>query len=240
MPSGKISSSSFRSRHGRACRPPWSLHRSCAALMLRRKLSIGFWDHWVPAANGATEGGHQEWAEKEKVEVQIDFITSQGNKLLLTGAAESQAESRPRHAGARAMAAVALLGPARADERRHGAADQAERRGQRHGRVSRQARWQVARRSGDRRQPDQGPVLAHRLHEGSTPGIDVQAMYPAGSPPRPTPGRSIRFSRRRKPVTRAAIRSASDSARRATMSTPPGAFSMASKPCSSTPRATSP
>src|SRR5579883_426177 len=44
------------------------------------KLSMGFWDHWVPGANSATEKAVKEWAEKEKVEVQIDFITSQGNK----------------------------------------------------------------------------------------------------------------------------------------------------------------
>jgi ABC-type glycerol-3-phosphate transport system substrate-binding protein len=57
------------------------------------KLSIGFWDHWVPNANGATEKAIKEWAEKEKVDVTIDFITSQGNKLLLTTAAEAQAKS---------------------------------------------------------------------------------------------------------------------------------------------------
>jgi ABC-type glycerol-3-phosphate transport system substrate-binding protein len=57
------------------------------------KLSMGFWDHWVPGANAATEKAVRAWAEKEKVEVSIDFITSQGNKLLLTGAAESQAKS---------------------------------------------------------------------------------------------------------------------------------------------------
>src|SRR5258708_7575354 len=57
------------------------------------KLSVGFWDHWVPNANGATETLVKEWAEKEKVDVQIDFITSQGNKLLLTTAAEAQAKS---------------------------------------------------------------------------------------------------------------------------------------------------
>src|SRR5712692_2104694 len=57
------------------------------------KLTVGFWDHWVPGANSATEKAVHEWAEKEKVEVQMDFITSQGNKLLLTGAAESQAKS---------------------------------------------------------------------------------------------------------------------------------------------------
>jgi len=57
------------------------------------KLSVGFWDHWVPNANGATETLIKEWADKEKVDVQIDFITSQGNKLLLTTAAEAQAKS---------------------------------------------------------------------------------------------------------------------------------------------------
>ena len=57
------------------------------------KLSIGFWDHWVPGANAATEKLVKEWAEKEKVDVQIDFITSQGNKILLTIAAEEQAKS---------------------------------------------------------------------------------------------------------------------------------------------------
>jgi ABC-type glycerol-3-phosphate transport system substrate-binding protein len=56
-------------------------------------LSVGFWDHWVPGANSATEKAVKEWAEKEKIEVQIDFITSQGNKLLLTTAAEAQAKS---------------------------------------------------------------------------------------------------------------------------------------------------
>ena len=57
------------------------------------KLSIGFWDHWVPGANDATTALVKEWAEKEKVEVSIDFITSQGDKLLLTAAAEEQAKS---------------------------------------------------------------------------------------------------------------------------------------------------
>jgi ABC-type glycerol-3-phosphate transport system substrate-binding protein len=57
------------------------------------KLSIGFWDHWVPDANKATESLVNEWAAKEKVEVAIDYITSNNNKLLLTTAAEAQAGS---------------------------------------------------------------------------------------------------------------------------------------------------
>ena len=57
------------------------------------KLSIGFWDHWVPGANKASTDLVNEWAAKEKVEVSIDYITSQGNKNILTIAAEAQAKS---------------------------------------------------------------------------------------------------------------------------------------------------
>jgi ABC-type glycerol-3-phosphate transport system substrate-binding protein len=57
------------------------------------KLSIGFWDHWVPGANNATKTLVEEWAAKEKVDVTIDYIPSQGNKNLITIAAESQARS---------------------------------------------------------------------------------------------------------------------------------------------------
>jgi len=56
-------------------------------------LTIGLWDHWVPGANEVQTAIIKEWGDKEKVEVKIDFITSQGNKLLLALAAESQAGS---------------------------------------------------------------------------------------------------------------------------------------------------
>ena len=57
------------------------------------KLSIGFWDHWVPGANTTCTALIDEWAAKEKVEMQIDYIPSQGFKNLLTIAAEAQARS---------------------------------------------------------------------------------------------------------------------------------------------------
>ena len=56
------------------------------------KLSIGFWDHWVPGANKASTDLVNEWSAKDKVEVSIDYIPSQGNKNLLTIAAEAQAK----------------------------------------------------------------------------------------------------------------------------------------------------
>ena len=57
------------------------------------KLTMGIWDHWVPAANPVLKGVVDEWAAKNKVEVTIDFIASAGNKIILTQAAEAQARS---------------------------------------------------------------------------------------------------------------------------------------------------
>jgi ABC-type glycerol-3-phosphate transport system substrate-binding protein len=57
------------------------------------KLSLGFWDHWVPEANNTLRLQAEAWAARNKVEVQIDFITSSGGKLMLTAAAEYQARA---------------------------------------------------------------------------------------------------------------------------------------------------
>lgn len=57
------------------------------------KVSIAFWDHWVPAGNAAMKKQVAAWADKNKVEVQADFITSVGNKNLLTITAEAQAKA---------------------------------------------------------------------------------------------------------------------------------------------------
>src|SRR5678815_5433618 len=56
-------------------------------------LSVGFWDHWVPGANEVLTRLCNEWAAKEKVDLKIDYITSLGNKLLLTITSEAQAKS---------------------------------------------------------------------------------------------------------------------------------------------------
>jgi hypothetical protein len=57
------------------------------------KLAIGFWDPWVPGATDVQTAICQEWAKKEKVDLKIDYITSQGNKIMMTATAESQAQS---------------------------------------------------------------------------------------------------------------------------------------------------
>lgn len=57
------------------------------------KVSIAFWDHWVPEGNVAMKKQVDAWAKQNHVEVQADFITSVGNKNLLTIAAEAQART---------------------------------------------------------------------------------------------------------------------------------------------------
>ena len=55
------------------------------------RLSLAIWDHFVPGANATSKALIEEWATREKVEVQIDYINNIGGKLLVTVAAEAQA-----------------------------------------------------------------------------------------------------------------------------------------------------
>ncbi len=57
------------------------------------KVAIGFWDHWVPGGNDVMQKQVDDWAKKNQVEAHVDFITSTGNKLQLTGVAEAQAKA---------------------------------------------------------------------------------------------------------------------------------------------------
>ena len=129
------------------------------------KLTMGFWDHWVPGANKASTDLVNEWAAKEKVEVSIDYITSQGNKNLVDHRRRGAGEIRPRHPGDADLVAARELRTDGTRQRHHGAADQAERRSQRHRQISRSTGRQVARRARLHRQPDQGPLLAYRSDE---------------------------------------------------------------------------
>lgn len=54
-------------------------------------LKVALWDHWVPSANPVMKKQIEDWGKKNKITVEVDFITSSGNKLQLTGAAEAQA-----------------------------------------------------------------------------------------------------------------------------------------------------
>ena len=147
------------------------------------KLSIGFWDHWVPGANKASTDLVNEWAEKEKVEVSIDYIPSQGNKNLLTIAAEAQAKS------GHDILAMPTWWP-------HAHADMLEpvndimeplikQNGEVNGTV------QYLGKAGDKwlgvpaciGSQIKGPCSRIDLMKKHA-GIDVQEMYPAGAPPK--------------------------------------------------------
>jgi len=56
-------------------------------------LNVGLWDHWVPGVNDVTRKQVTTWADQNKVNVTLDFITSSGGKLQLTPAAETQAKT---------------------------------------------------------------------------------------------------------------------------------------------------
>ena len=53
------------------------------------KLSLAFWDHWVPQGNVVMQKQIDAWAAKNQVDVHVDFITSSGQKLQNTGVAEA-------------------------------------------------------------------------------------------------------------------------------------------------------
>jgi hypothetical protein len=57
------------------------------------KVSLGLWDHWVPGANDVLKQLADDWGKQNNVEVTIDFITSVGDKDLVTAAAESRAKT---------------------------------------------------------------------------------------------------------------------------------------------------
>src|SRR5260370_1873764 len=148
------------------------------------KWSVGLWDHWVPNANGATETLVKEWAEKEKVDVQIDFITSQGNKLLLTTAAEAQAKS-----GHDILAQNTFL-PARYADQLVPVNDVMEPLIKENGAVNAtveylgkiDGKWLgVPATVGSQ---IKGPC-SRIDYMKDLAGIDIQAMYPAGAPPNP-------------------------------------------------------
>ena len=67
---------------------PWVHIRTAGAA---GKLNVFFWDHWVPAGNAAIKKQVEDWSAKNMVETNIDFITSIGQKTLLTINAEAQA-----------------------------------------------------------------------------------------------------------------------------------------------------
>ncbi|MFO0295629.1 MAG: ABC transporter substrate-binding protein [Rhodospirillales bacterium] len=147
------------------------------------RLEIGLWDHWVPGANDAMNALCREWAAREKVDLQIDFITTLGQKHQLTVAAEAAA--RAGHdllifTGWAASDHARLLEPV--DDvmsdlvKTNGAPNRtAEYLGKVNGKWV-AVPWAVM----SALKPPCSRIDLLKQHAG----IDVQAMYPAGAPPK--------------------------------------------------------
>ncbi len=147
------------------------------------KLSVGFWDHWVPGANTASQKLCEEWAAKEKVNLSVDYITSQGNKNLLTIAAEAQARS------GHDILAFPTWQPADQATRLEPVDEIMAELIKQNGAVNptveylarSDGRWiAVPAAVGSQIKGPCSRIDLMKKHAG----IDVQAMYPAGSPPK--------------------------------------------------------
>ncbi len=57
------------------------------------KLSVFLWDHWIPGANDVSRKLIMDWGKKNSVDVTVDYVTSRGDKNLITVAAESRAKT---------------------------------------------------------------------------------------------------------------------------------------------------
>jgi ABC-type glycerol-3-phosphate transport system substrate-binding protein len=145
-------------------------------------LSVGFWDHWVPGANDVLTKVCQEWAAKEKVDLKIDYITTQGSKLMLSITAEGQARSGHdilQHPAWFPLDQAKNLEPV--DDVMNGLIKQ-------NGKTlpaveylaKHEGHWvAVPATTGTQVKPPCARIDLLKQHAG----IDVTAMYPAGSPP---------------------------------------------------------
>jgi len=145
-------------------------------------LSVAYWDHWVPGANDAMTKLCNEWAAKEKVEIKIDFVTSQGDKLMITSAAEAQAKS-----GHDMITLPSWYGPAHTAELENSDDVWAELI-KRHGPTTASMTY-IGKQDGHWIAP---PAIPNTLTLPSVGridifkeavGLDLTQMYPAGSPP---------------------------------------------------------
>src|ERR1700704_2247426 len=147
------------------------------------KLTMGFWDHWVPDANNASTALVNEWAAKEKVEVSIDYITSNGRKNEITIATEAQAKS------GHDILAMATWWPHAQAELLEPMNDVVEPLIKLNGAVN--GTVQYLGKAGDKwlgvptciGSQIKGPCSRIDLMKKYA-DIDVQEMYPAGSPPK--------------------------------------------------------
>jgi ABC-type glycerol-3-phosphate transport system substrate-binding protein len=146
------------------------------------RLSAFFWDHPTPTVPPAMRKLCEEWAEKEKVDLQVDFVSTNGDKILLTLAAEGQARS-----GHDVVTIPSWYVSGQA-ERLEPMDELVEQLSKENGKIDWTAEYlgkfdghwaAVPVSTGSPTLPACGRIDLLRDHAG----IDVTKMYPAGAPP---------------------------------------------------------
>jgi len=146
------------------------------------KLSFGVWDHWVPGAAEELKKICAEWAAKEKVDLNVDLITSNGDKDLLTLMAEGQARAghdmmglRTWYVSAQAERFVPVDDIVLPVIKEYGPIAQAS---EYTGKID--GHWMAVPTSYGN---GSLPPCARIDYMKEYVGLDVQKMYPAGAPP---------------------------------------------------------
>jgi ABC-type glycerol-3-phosphate transport system substrate-binding protein len=146
-------------------------------------LAIALWDHWVPGANDTSRALVEEWAAQEKVDVRIDYINNIGNKQLVMIAAEAQAKS------GHDMLALPSWQPSDHADLLERVDDVMEPLIKQNGAVNATVEYlgksdghwiAVPAAIGSQIKGPCSRIDLMKQHAG----IDVQALYPAGAPPR--------------------------------------------------------
>ena len=131
------------------------------------KLSVGFWDHWVPGANNTSDGADRGVGGEGEGRRPDRLHHHAGQQAAADGRMPRRRRNRATTSDAATWWPHDYAKQPRACRRHHGAADQAERRRERHGHLSRASGRPLARGAGDARQQYQGAVLAHRPDEAA-------------------------------------------------------------------------
>ncbi len=146
------------------------------------KLTAFFWDHPTPSVPPAMRKLCETWAAREKVDLQIDFVSTNGDKILLTLAAEGQARS------GHDVVTIPSWYVSGQVERLEPVDDLIAQLTQQNGKIDRTAEYlgkfdghwaALPVSSGSPTLPACARIDLMQQHAG----IDITKMYPAGAPP---------------------------------------------------------
>ena len=129
------------------------------------KLSVGFWDHWVPGANAPLRKALPGMGREGKGRAQGRLHHLERRQGSADRRRRGAGQDRPRHSELHRLVCAGLCREPRTGRRPHGGADRAARRGQRRRRISRQAGRPLGRGADLVRQHAVAALRPHRPDE---------------------------------------------------------------------------